>query len=291
MAEHVCILCRLYRPDAEPRIPDRLPVCEGCRRRLDREIADVFTLHERLLNPDPVEYDTRRYWHEFRDNQGRLAGGEMRRADPLAAIHGVAPIPGQTNQPHVAGSRTPAIPINVDDVDLSAPARVPNPTKEARKHPGDQVGHLSVATLLYEIVRDWRDTLWPDLHLPVPTVPELVAWLRAGATLDEVGSRLDEACDRHPAIVSTAAEVNALRAALRDATGETDPRPRRWIGVACKRCKSVSTLAQQPGEEFIGCGSCGQLYSEAELHEHLLELGGRERKQRTPEQVAALMRA
>jgi hypothetical protein len=283
-----CHLCLTYRPDRKPQQPDRTPVCEGCRFRLDREIADIHTLHDRLVNPDPVEYDTRRY--KARDRQGRLTG-QLRRADPLAAVGGVAPIPGRTNQPHVAGSRSPAIPINVDQVDLTGLARVPNPTAAARKHPADQIGHHSAATLLYEIVRDWRDTLWPDQHLPVPTVPELVGWLRVGGTHDAVGVRVDEACDRHPAITQTAAEIRDLRQALRGQCGETEPRPRRWLGVTCQHCGALSQLVQEAGDEYAECGACRRLYTEAEMAEWLAESAARERTARTPQQVAELLRA
>ncbi|MER7331647.1 MULTISPECIES: hypothetical protein [unclassified Micromonospora] len=248
-------------------------------------IRDLYGLHERLLNPEPVEADRRRY--QVLDQQGRR---ETRWADPLAPIGGVGAIPGRTNQPHVSGSRQRSVPINLDTVDLTAPARVPNPTDVARQWPGDQIGHLSVASRLYEIVRDWRDTLWPDQHLPVATVPELVAWIRAGSTDDTPGTRIQDACDRHPSIAATAAELWELRGWLRGAVGDTDPAPRRWIGVACGKCREVSRLAREGGEEYAECGNCGQMYSETEVAELVAGQAGEQRDARSPEQVAELLR-
>lgn len=282
-----CTLCPGFRRNLTARIPDQPPVCDGCRQRLDRLFADLYNLHERLANPDPTEADRRRYEH--RDHNGRRSG-EHRWADPLAPLGGVAAIPGRTNQPHVSGSRQPATPVNLDTVDLTGPARVPNPTPEARRWPGDQIGHLSVASRLNEIVRDWRDTLWPDHHLPVATVAELVAWIRAGSTTDQPGPRIDGACDQHPGIADTAAELWDLRGWLRTALGDTDPPPRRWIGVACGKCLEVSRLAQEGGDEYIECGGCGQLYTDRELTEHLNGLARHERDQRTPQEVAELLR-
>lgn len=283
-----CVLCPTLRPSMAARQPERSPACDGCRRRLDLVFSDLFGLHDRLVNPEPAEYDRRRY--QRRDQQGKRTG-EYRDADPLAAVGGVGNIPGRTNQPHVSGSRTNTTPIDVDTVDLTGSARVPNPTDRARQWPGDQIGHLSVATRLYEVVRDWRDTLWPDQHLPVATVPELVGWIRAGSTPEQPGPRVDEACDRHPAIATTAAEMWDLRGWLRTALGDTDPPPRRWLGVTCGRCTHLSRIAQIDGDEYAECGGCGTLYSETELAALIGGQAAQERAGRTPQEVSALLRA
>ncbi|MEU0078587.1 hypothetical protein ABZY58_11875 [Micromonospora tulbaghiae] len=283
----VCSLCPTFRRNQTPRQPERAPVCSGCRRRFDLLFRDLLWLHERLRNPDPVDADKRRY--ERLDREGRRTG-EYRWADPLAQVGGVGAIPGRTNQPHVSGSRQKTVPIDLDAVDLTAPARVPNPTDAARQWPGDQVGHLSVASRLYELVRDWRDTLWPDQHLPVATVPELVAWIRSGCTDDTPGARVDEACDRHPEIATIAEEMWDLRGWLRTALRDTDPPPRRWIGVACEKCRELSRIARDGGDEYAECGSCGQMYTDAELNLLISMLARDEQERRTAEQVAELLR-
>lgn len=265
-----CILCPVYRPDADPREPDRPPVCEGDRRRLAHELAEVVELHHGLANPDPEHAAPSSV---ERDRQGR------RRevwADLLAA-----PIPGQSSQPSVSGTRDRVVPANLTAVDLTLPARQPNPTAQARLNPEDTVGHLSAATVLDQWVRDWRDLLWPDHHLPVPTVPELAAWL---------SNRVDAACDRHPAVDEFAAELHHLHGALRVALGETKPAPTVMLAVTCKRCDAVSQLKQYPGDEYISCDACGMLYTKDEYREWTGLLGGYERSQRSPEELAALMR-
>jgi hypothetical protein len=163
----------------------------------------------------------------------------------------------------------------LDDVDLTGPARVINLTRYTpdpdrpdltlpHQRPEDAAGHLSIATTLYGWVRDWRDTLWPDQHLPEPTVGELVAWLRVGADDDHPGTRIDEACDRHPAIADMAQELHDLRLALRRRLGETNPQPEPIIGVACRRC-DMRALVRKPWDTYRAeCGHCGLLYTESE---------------------------
>lgn len=300
MADRHCILCLTYRPDVEPRLPDRSPVCEGDRYRLGRQLEDIGRLHSRLVNPDPVEYDDRQYDAQYelwdKNSKAWVVRNEQRRTDPLGAIGGVAPIPSRNSQPSVSGSRERPIPINVDSVDLAAHARpgsVGIRTRGDWSHrPGgdpDQVGRLSVATVLDFWVRDWRDTLWLDQHLPPATVPELIAWLRVGASEDAVGVRIDDACDRHPAIDEMAIEVHNLRRALRGVLGETDPQPELIDGVACRSC-DLRALVRQPDDFYRAeCGGCGLLYTDAEFAEWVTQLGGLERDARSPEEVRHLL--
>ena len=293
MTQHTCILCHIYRPDADPRTPVRPPVCEGDRYRLSREIADIRRLHNRLVNPDPVEVDNRRYDAQYQlwDATAKewVEHNEQRRRDPLAAIGGVAAIPSRSNQPSVTGSRERATPVNLDTVDLANDARRPNATAAARQHPDDQIGHLSVATVLDSWVRDLRDTLWPGLHLPPATVPELVAWLLVGVSDTSPGARIDDACDRHPAIDEMAIELHELRRTLRGALGESEPQPERIEGVACRGC-DLRTLFRQPGDYYRAeCGACGLLYTEAEYVEWVGELAADERGKRSTEEVQRVL--
>lgn len=300
MYEHPCILCLIYRPDADPRLPDRPPVCEGDRWRLSRDIDDIGRLHQRLVNPDPVDYDNRRYaaQYELWNASGKTweTRNEQRRVDPLGALGGVAAIPSRSSQPNVAGSRERPTPANLDAVDLAAGARPGSIGIRTRgdwsQRPGgdpDQVGRLSVATILDAWVRDWRDSLWPDQHLPPATVPEMVAWLRVGASDDNPGTRIDDACDRHSAIDEMAAELRDLRGALRGILGETEPQPERIEGVACRGC-DLRALIRQPGDLYRAeCGSCGLLYTDAEFAEWVERLGGLERATRPPEEIRTLL--
>ncbi|MFI7608765.1 hypothetical protein ACIBTV_27145 [Micromonospora sp. NPDC049366] len=303
MTEHACVLCAVYRRDAEPRPYERAQVDEGCRRRLDSEIVEVRDLFWRLASKEPVLVDVRVYERLDRDGEPT---GEYRYADPTAAVGGMAPTPARSNQPIVSGSRERSLPVNTDVIDLLAPARpatvhdtlvpatrvehgvvthrrtVPGPdgpqvveasyevrytrlVLDENNQPimvaaGDQTGQLSVATVLDQIVRDWRDTLFPGHQLPVPTVPGLAGWLL---------NRSSAACDRHPAITDHAVEIRQLRTALYRALGEGEPLPQVMWGVLCRTdgCDDVSQLVRRPENEYIECDACGRLYTEQEYQE------------------------
>lgn len=293
MAAAPCPLCSIYRPDVDPRQPDRPPVCEGDRWRLARDIAEIGQLHARLVNPDPVEYDNR--WYEARDPDGHLIG-QQRRRDPLGALGGVAPIPSRTNQPTVSGSRERPAPISLDTADLTGAARqgsigIRTRGDWARKPGGDpdQIGLLPAATVLEYWAREWREALWPEHHLPPATVPELVEWLLAGADGDNPGVRIDEACDQHPTIDEMATEVRKLRQAFRRSLGETEPQPERIEGAACRGC-DLRTLFRRPDDLYRAeCASCGLLYSEAEYTTWVEELAGQVRGQRGAEAVRRIL--
>lgn len=274
-----CVTCAVYRPDAQPRPPWLPPVCDGDRRLLDTHLGELPRLHDRLAEPEPVEVDDR--WYPLAAEAGRLA-----RVDPLAAVGGAGPVPGQSGKPRVSGSRERPAPLPLDRIDLTAPARPASRRLMVRATLGlvdDQTGHLSVATELDAWVRDWRETLWPDHHQPVPTVSELAGWLR---------NRLVTAIAQHPAIDEFAAEIRDLRNTLRGQLGETDPQPEtmRFKGVTCRSCDLRGFLMRRPGDEYIECGHCGLLYTEAEYADWRDRLAGYERAIRGPEKVAELLR-
>lgn len=277
-----CIVCPVVRPDAEPRQPHNPPVCDGDRNLLDRWLTEIANLVAQLANPAPIESDRRRYERWGRDNTtGRDVSLGDTWADPLAAVGGVGPINSPSKQPSVSGSRERSIPIPVDAVDLTGVAREPNPTAAGRQHPDDQIGHLPAATTLDSWVRDWRASLWPDHHLPVATVDELVSWLR---------NRLWGACDQHPAIDEFATEIRALRGVLRRAAGETEPRPEPCDGVACARC-DLRALTYNPADTYRAeCSNCGTLYSQAEYDELTNAQAQNERSTRSPEEIHNLLR-
>jgi len=53
---------------------------------------------------------------------------------------------------------------------------------------------------------------------------------------------------------------------LRQETGTEERRAKRFLGVTCGRCKALSQISQQPGEDAL-CGGCGQLYSPEQVQE------------------------
>ncbi|MEU4558547.1 hypothetical protein AB0F72_09155 [Actinoplanes sp. NPDC023936] len=236
-----CVLCALFRPDSEPRLPHRPPVCDGDRTLLDRILIDVANLHADLVNPEPAIVDQRTYQRtgiEYGKNgQRRPVNLGTAWADPTAPLGGVAPINSRSRQPSVAGSKERPIPINAAAHDLKTRLRPRNQAEPFRGDPDDQIGRLPAAVILAEWVRDIRDTLYVGQHLPKPGVDDLVLWLR---------TRIEDICDRHPAIVDMATELRDLRGALRAAAGQAEPRPEPCIGVPCRRC-DLLTLFKQPG--------------------------------------------
>jgi hypothetical protein len=147
--------------------------------------------------------------------------------------------------------------------------------------PEDQIGYLSAATVLDQWVRDVRDLLLPDHHLPPATVDQLAAWLR---------NRVDDICDRHPAVADFAEELRHLRGALRSAAGETEQRPEPCDGVACPRC-DLRTLVRMPNDTYRAqCAACGTLLTDAEFAETIKAQGVQARESRTAEEIHQMLR-
>lgn len=257
-----CVLCPIYRPDATPRQPHTPQVCDPDRRILHRHLMEIADCHHRLLHPDRDDTaDDSLYTVTYR----RLARGELvgwtsiHQTDPVGQLGGAGPVPGENPQPRVSGSRNPAAPTPLDALDLTLPARPATRHLYARAALGvdpDQIGTLSVATILDTWVRDWRHQLWPDHHLPVPTVASLTEWLH---------HRAHDACDQHPGIADFAEEIRETRTALRSALGEipAPPETERFKGVPCRSC-DMRTLFRRPGDEYIECRNCGLLSTESE---------------------------
>lgn len=166
--------------------------------------------------------------------------------------------PGRAAGPRVSGSREAPLPLRVDPLDLTMPARA------AGVHDvlGDQVGYLPVAAVLDSWVQDWRETIRCGDVNPCPTVPELARWLRTW---------LPTACDEHKAVDEFATEVFALAATLRRTCGMVDPLP-EMLDAPCVRCDSVS-LHRLPGrlfgEDWVECGVCGRLMTEDEYQRYV----------------------
>lgn len=300
MTQHTCVLCPVLRKGREARIPESPPACDGDRYALDRILAALPGLHQRLVEPEDEPVNDR--WYAVRDSSGALTG-DRRRADPAAALGGAAAVPGQGTDAPVTGSRERTTPARLNVVDLTAPARggtvrdtmvpavvlrpvmvkvtrtvlvnrvmrpVVNWERRVQRTPlvdesgeavlvaaGDQVGHLSAATVLRLWVRDWRDALWPRSPLPDDTVAAMVPWLR---------HRLFEAIDGFEAIADFAGEVRALGGGMRAALGESTPRPQVVLGVPCARCNAVGQIVAHPDgfRECAGPAGCGRLYNRQE---------------------------
>ncbi|QSB15243.1 hypothetical protein JQS43_02440 [Natronosporangium hydrolyticum] len=224
MSSRLCVLCTVYRPRAQPRLPERPPVCDGDRSLLDRHLAELPDLHRRL------------------------------------AVGGAGQVRARSQQPRVSGSRPWSAPASLDLIDLSLPAR---PAARRLLDRGalvdpDQVGHLSVATILDTWVRDWRARPFAGFRPPTATVDALVGWLRRW---------LDGACDEHPRIGRFATEIRELRGALRRLLRDTDRSGRaiEHLGASCPRCDLRGVLMWDMDDVYIQCGGCGALYTDAEL--------------------------
>jgi hypothetical protein len=175
-------------------------VCPGCTQRIRRHLADILDLYMRL--------DLR---------PGSSAG-----------------------QPRVSGSREAPLPLRVDALDLTMPAR----GGTVHDQRGDQIGHVPVASILDQWVDDWREHRARGERRPEPpTVAVLVGWLDV---------RLDDACQDHPAIDEFAAGMRQLRADLRREVGDVDPGPRRraW---PCPGCGQLALVAD---EDHVRCAVC-----------------------------------
>lgn len=224
MAETACVTgCGRPSPDCavcQRRPPLRPQVCDGCRARLGRDLAEIAKLHAVL--PDLME-------------------------------------PGRAGTQRVSGTREAPLPLRVDVLDLSLPLR----GAEAISDPhGDQTGHLPVVAVLDQWARDWRDTRDQGERLPVPTVPELVRWL---------ANRLGWACDQHPAVDEFATEVDQKLTELRGVHGLT--RLRHRLPAPCPSCELLAVY-RDDGADWIECGGCGRLWSEAEWARLVTVLAG-----------------
>jgi hypothetical protein len=158
----------------------------------------------------------------------------------------------------VTGSREAPLPLSVDVLDLTAPARVGalTPTGRQLARHGDQNGYLSVATILDSWVRDWRTTRDRGERLPDPEVTVLATWLRV---------RLDWAAESHPAVADFVTDIRALRGALTTLTGSRPPKPRR-LDAPCSGCGQLS-LWPAPGEDYAAqCRNpaCRRVYTPVE---------------------------
>jgi hypothetical protein len=259
-----------------PRLCSRGLVCNSDRTRLGAELADLGTLYAELVaQPDLVDrmpWMTRQRRPIPTTNPDRKppwawveesGGEELARVLPMG-------ITRVSHQARVSGTREQPAPVNLDHLDLAAASRPASRTLFARGALGldpDQIGTLSAATILDTIVRTWRDSLWPDQRLPVPTVPVMVDWL---------SKRLPDACDRYLAIDEYAEEIRDLRSAMRGVLGLNDSPPERCHGVQCRSCDMMNTLYRDG--TLVQCRYCGLNYSERDYREWVALLAAQARR-------------
>jgi hypothetical protein len=151
----------------------------------------------------------------------------------------------------VSGGDTEAPLPFVEDVwDLLLPYR-------AKLTGEDQVGYLSVITVVTTWTRDWATYRAKRELGAVVTVTDHVRWL---------ADRLDWACDDHPAVDEFAAELRTLTRAMRRHVGPETSRPQPCVGVPCRRCdwKSLARLADGSGDVECQNPACRTIYRPAE---------------------------
>jgi hypothetical protein len=166
---------------------------------------------------------------------------------------------GRGSAPKVSGTREAPLPLRVDPLDLSMPARHGSLAVHIGRHATDQIGHLSVATELDGYARMWADDL--GHHQPDPQVPILCEWLL---------NRLDWACREWMPIDEFARVLGRVYSSLRAANGELDAPPVP-VDRPCDSCGHLS-LTRPPDSRYIVCGNCDRALTDDDYAEHLKEV-------------------
>jgi hypothetical protein len=208
-----CVVCPQLRTKRTPAYYERAQVCEPCRTLLRVTLLEIVDGYAVL--PEHL--------HRGVGNAGeRISGGDVE-----------APLP-----------------IHEDVYDLMLPVRL---AVTGRAPLPDQIGYLSVATILDSWARDWATTRARSEGVWSPEVASLVEWL---------ANRLDWACDSHPAVDEFAGEIRALNAVLRRYSGTQTPRPQPCVGVPCRRCDWVALARLADGSGDVECQNpaCRTIY-------------------------------
>lgn len=271
-----CPTC--YRRD--PRTP---LLCDVCRSRLRSWLGDIPDLFEELQRrtdelAEPIDH--RPYVATVVNKVEGSDGKKVkvtshvltrRAADQVAYLlpAGGSSSPSRTGP--VSGSPEPRLPIDLDEVDLTAPARTSTsatvPLAYAEQDE-DQVGYLSVATTLDSWAADWADLRGERLRtqLHPDQVGFLSHWLRL---------RLDDACNEHLAIDEFFEDIRLIHGALSAQLGLFDI-PDYKRGVSCPRCNALA-LVRENGSDFIECCTvnCRTLLTPAQYDEHVKALAAK----------------
>lgn len=240
MSQPTCILCAYYRPNAELHAPEHgWQTCLTGQRRLEHELLSIRAAYLRLVEDIAVEAGAR-------DGVSQALPGAL--------------TPSPSNQPRVAGTRERQLPINADRIDLLLPV-VPGYVRDPHR---DQVGNLSIATVLNEWVAEWHDRWCYHERYPTTNAINLIDWILAP-------TRLLRICQSGEALGDLAEELRTLRSRLRYALGESEKKPAIMWGVTCPRCKLVSQLRLDLDDPdyYRECTNCGLLLSREDYLQHL----------------------
>jgi hypothetical protein len=216
------------------RRADRPQVCGPCRADAHTILCDIVDLYALL----PGELEPGR-------GGGQRVSGTRTTSVPVR----LTVLDKTLRARH--GSRAPYVRGAVLGLDGPPSARPDVPLWEAE----DQIGGLSVPTMLDDWVRDWAGIRRE--HLPTATVVELVQWMIVGGA----NSRLEWACDEHPAVDEFVAHVRTIRATLRRVLGQST-RPIE-LPAPCPTCE-LMTLQRHYGKDHVECSNCGRLWREDE---------------------------
>lgn len=192
--------------------------------------------------------------------------------DPVSLGLPAGPARVAWSHSRVRSTRLASVPIAVDPTDLLMPARAGSVGVRTRGQwsrvpdgDPDQIGYLSVATVLDSWVRDWAETRGENLPRlrdgERSQVLILCSWL-----LD----RLDWACQHHLALDEFAADVGKLASALYGNAGHGAARP-KLMDAPCPECEFV-TLNQPYPEAFIECSGCGRMLTYEEYEEMVKDM-------------------
>jgi hypothetical protein len=261
-------------PTCSRRDPHEPLICRVCRSKLRTWLGDLPALFEELEErtkelAEPLDH------RPYVATMVEMAEGSkkrvvrswqvltMRAADQVAYLLPAGATSSPSHTGPVSGSKEPRLPIDVDGVDLTAPAR------NAWLLGDDQVGHSSVASTLDFWARDWREARGGLERLPEPYVPALSSWLLR---------RVDDAMDAHPAIDEFFHDVRRTHGALRGQLGLVDV-PDYKRGVACSKCGTLA-LYRENGSEWVECGVCGAMLNEGEYVAYVAALAAQVRQEK-----------
>jgi hypothetical protein len=213
-----------------------------------RSAREIPELCDRLAGLGFVERDGRTAGPKVVYPQGHERAGQgVPHFDQIANVLPPGPIAGRSNAPRVSGSRDSGGPARLD---LLGPADI----RTVHDVHGDQIGYVSVRSVLGSWAREWAELRRESE--PAPIVAAQCRWL---------GDRIEWACDEHPAVDEFAREFHDVVLALRRANGLTEQQPEPCVGVPCRSVEcDLKTLYRIPGSPYIECASCGLLLSEDE---------------------------
>lgn len=281
-------------------------VCGPCATRIRFRLRDLGDLHHQL--GDPVEVDDDWNGSTVTDYNGRPIkdkdGHTLHHHDPGLPA---GPIRGRSVQPHVSGSPEPAVPVDLQAVDLDGHVvrlgGIPVPDWRA-------VDLRSLIPLMRVVTSPVRIWVEGEMHVVPITRKEAVRYNGRRIlvpAVDEIGqqpiavrldrhmrrwveqrnlrehrpvptvpnllgwldARLDWAIRHDGRLWELDEDVRHMIAQVRGVLGLHDPLPQLIEGVACKRCDNRNTLHRIVGDPYINClhPGCHKLYTEDELTE------------------------